>query len=519
MTRRPANARWILRAVTGAGVALLAGCASLQGDRPAATPTQPAEVRVPANLAHGTADWPASDWWQRFDDPQLDGLIERGLRDAPSMRAVAARSREAAEGVDKVRALTGLTSVGIAALNRQWSKATGDVLDVPLDINLPFLGNLSAPVTSTTSVAGVVGMYRLDLWGGERAAVDAALGARAAQRAEAAAARLALSAAIAQTYFGLQTANARVALLERMLAIQRESVAAGRARKVRGLVTDTAIAVPRTQAILTEQLLAAAQAQATATSAALHALVGARADEGFRVAPAAAGTAAVALPKDLPFDLLARRPDLVALRVAVEASYNQIAIAKAAFYPQFNLLGFIGAGHIDLRDLELTRRQFNLVPGVTLPIFNLGLLRANLRSAREGSNALVEQYNQAVLNAVRDVTTAASGLAAADRQEQLQVAKIAQARIGKDDADARARRGLVSRVHAAAAGLPALQEELLLADARGAARIAAVTLIAALGGGYDNAATGAAAGSRDASSPGPSNPGTPTPAAAASGPP
>ena len=70
--------------------------------------------------------------------------------------------------------------------------------------------------------------------------------------------------------------------------------------------------------------------------------------------------------------------------------------AKAAFYPSFDIKAFFGFDALHLGDLlDKSSHQFNLIPGVTLPLFDGGRLNANLRTARTASNTLVEQYNQA----------------------------------------------------------------------------------------------------------------------------
>lgn len=490
MTRACHSAAWRIPGSAALCMALLAGCAQLQDDPGArATATTAEQVHGPQGLALPAGAWPTDTWWTRYGDPALDALITQALDDAPGMRAVAARTRQASDGVARVRALTGLKTLGVAELNRQWSKTTGDVDGISLDTTIPGIPALSTPVTSTSGAAGIIGLYRFDLWGAEKAAVDAALGAKQAQQAEAAAARLALSGAIAQAWFQRQTTRRKIALLEQIRTIQDDAVAGAAARKARGLVTDTALVPSRQQVLASEQLLVAARAGLQAANATLRALAGLPADAPL-AAPVASGLPHVTatLPADLPYQLLSRRPDLVALQAGIRTGYDQVAIAKAAFYPQFNLMAFLGVGTLHLRDLHLTRRQFNLIPGVTLPIFNLGALRAGLRSARNTSDALVEQYNQAVLNAVRDVTIAASALQAAGAQQRIEHEKVAQLRIPAADAAARHARGLASKVQADSARLPALQEELLLVDAQGSTIAADITLTAALGGGYQRAA-------------------------------
>ncbi len=86
------------------------------------------------------------------------------------------------------------------------------------------------------------------------------------------------------------------------------------------------------------------------------------------------------LPPSLSFELLARRPDLQALRGYVTASLSQVDAAKAAFYPHFDIKAFWGYNALSVGDLfKSSFQQINLLPGLYLPIFDGGRLNANLQ--------------------------------------------------------------------------------------------------------------------------------------------
>lgn len=149
----------------------------------------------------------------------------------------------------------------------------------------------------------------------------------------------------------------------------------------------------------------------------------------------------------------------------------------------------MGLTHLVLPHLlRSTAGQFALLPGITLPIFDGGLLNANLLQARSGSNVLVERYNQAVLDAVRDVAVAANTVQGLQRQDELGRDKRDAIGLQVADAGAREDRGLVARVDARAARLPLLQEGVQLVGLQGRGLAAEVALVRALGGGFDPAA-------------------------------
>src|SRR6185312_11209988 len=112
----------------------------------------------------------------------------------------------------------------------------------------------------------------------------------------------------------------------------------------------------------------------------------------------------VAMSQTIPADLLGRRADIAAARWRVEASLRDVDSAKARFYPNINLAAFAGFNSLGFGKLfQSGSEQWNVGPALTLPIFEGGRLRANLRGKTADEDAAVESYNAAVINAVRDV--------------------------------------------------------------------------------------------------------------------
>ena len=150
-----------------------------------------------------------------------------------------------------------------------------------------------------------------------------------------------------------------------------------------------------------------------------------------------------------------------------------------------SIKAFFGFDALHIGDLlDKSSRQFNLIPGLSLPLFDGGRLNANLRTARTASNTLIEQYNQAVLNAVRDVAVAGNRLQGVQQQKQLQAARLDATQVGERDAAARYRQGLVSQVTALEAQLPVLSQRAELVEVHGRQMAGEIALIKALGGSY-----------------------------------
>jgi multidrug efflux system outer membrane protein len=475
--------RWLLIAVPAV---TLAACAWMQDDTPQKPLINPAKARLANDIHLAGTGWPAAQWWTRYDDPQLNRLIERALDNSPTIRIARARIAQARANVELARANERPAVIGAAGASRQWVHSNGNIGPVSITTPIPGLPGVGSAHGGTLAAAGAIGSYSLDVWGLESSVLNAAAGARNAALAKTAATELELATGIAQTYFGMQAAMRKRALLKKIRAILADSVAGMKARKARGLVTQTDVDKATRQLIEIKQSFSAANMQVIDLREALRALIGAGADDFPAIHPVALPKPEPRLPKTLSYSLLSHRPDLVAMLWAVQASINQVAAAKAAFYPSFNIKAFLGFSHINLDDIvNINSRQFSLLPGLTLPLFDGGRLNANLHKTRASSNELIEQYNQAVLNAVRDVAVAATNMQGLAEQTRLEVKKRNQIKQSIENANAHRERGLISRLGANQARIPLLKEDIQLAGTRGQSLGAEITLIKALGGGYD----------------------------------
>jgi len=233
------------------------------------------------------------------------------------------------------------------------------------------------------------------------------------------------------------------------------------------------------------RLLAANEAAVKQAKERLRELCGLGPQELPALAPRPLASPGADLPPQLGFELLARRPDLQALQASVRASMSQIDAAKAAFYPSFDIKAFLGYDALHLEDLlKQSSRQLNLVPGLSLPIFDSGRLNANLAGVRAQNQVLMAQYNELVLRCVREVADVSVQIDGLRQQQQAQADKLAALSRQVDAADAQQRQGLIDKTSADDARLPWLQEQGRAVALQTAQWRAHVSLVAALGGGY-----------------------------------
>jgi multidrug efflux system outer membrane protein len=337
----------------------------------------------------------------------------------------------------------------------------------------------------TSGLVGLGASLDVDIWGKQRAQIAASLGVSNARLAETSAVELEISTDVAQLYYGIQTTYQLIDLLNESHEVAVFAVLAHEARAQRGLEARTLLEEARAQQLAIERQIVSAQTQIKQLRESMRALVGAGPDSLPAIKPVALPHSQAALPATLSYELLARRPDLQAIRWYVEASFDQIDAAKAAFYPSFDIKAFFGFDALHLKDLFThASQQINLIPGLHLPIFDGGRLNANLSGAREASNLLIEQYNQAVLDAVRDVAQTGSRLQALDAETALQKQRIESVAFARDSTEASYRRGLTSRLAALEARQPVIAEQISLLTLDGRMLSQEIALTKALGGGY-----------------------------------
>lgn len=465
----------------------LSGCALMHESGESIPQIQPEQIRLAddirlADSIHLAQDgWPSARWWTAYGDKQLDALIDQALENSPTIEIARIKVEQSRSQVELIQSGRRLQALAIAAVD-QMRVSEGGLLG-PYATNISLLGTTGPWYTG--GIVGVAGDYRFDIWGKQRQQVNAAIGVENAQLAEQAAVELEISTDVAQLFYGIQTTLQTLELLRQARDILAEAVVGHAARASRGLEPETLTEEARAQELAIEREVTAAETMLRQQREALRALVGARADDLPDIVKAPIPALQNGLPETLSYELLSRRPDLQAMRWYVQASMAQIDAAKAAFYPSFDIKVFYGLTSLHLDDLfRFSNTQFNLIPGVTLPIFDGGRLNANLKTATAASNIAIAQYNQAVLNAVRDVATAGNRLQGLDEEERLQSKKVQAVTFAQKSAEAHYRQGLATKITALEARLPVNAEEIALWDIRGQLISHSIALIKALGGGY-----------------------------------
>ncbi|WP_233201057.1 efflux transporter outer membrane subunit [Chromobacterium alticapitis] len=446
--------------------AVISGCASFGPD---VTPDQALSAEQ-LKLAMPGKQSVAADWWRQLNDPALEKLLEATLKDSPSLKLAAARLRQAR------------AAVGIAeSKDGPQLDATANMVQLNTDQLQPLLRKDRVDAYT----AALVGSWEFDFWGKNHAAIGAALGQQQAIAYEGQQTRLLLTQAVIAQYTQLQRNQAQAKLIEQRLAIAQSRHALTQARVNAGLLPGDN---QRGNEISTERL----EQQQSALSADIernrHALA-ALSGQGPQ-AEAGLNAAALALPPAPALDrldanLLGRRPDIAAQRARVESMDQSVKEARAEFYPNVKLTAFAGQSSLEMDQLWKSGSSlWGFMPAISLPLFHSGQLQSNLARQQAGYDMAVQQYNQTVLDALRDAADAVSGWQNSQRQLKQAERALDSSRKANDAMAARLRAGLVNKLSLLDAQDAVLGQQSAFIDATAASRLAWTSLNTALGGGF-----------------------------------
>lgn len=457
-----------------AALALLAGCATPPPIDPAALPA------VPAHFKSGDGRWtvaapaesqPRGEWWKAFSDPVLDDLVARADRGNNSIRVAAARLMQA-------RAFVRSTEADRAPqvhLNGNATRLRGIVSDT------------AGPARSVYG-AGASLAYEVDLSGRLARAVDAAALDAQASAGLLQSARLLVQAEVAQTYLTLRALDVERALVRSTVETYRETLLLTQRRYRAGDVAELDVSRAQAEVASTESEAIALDRRRAELEHALALLLGEPAPD-FDLASTEWTTALPIIPAGVPATVLTRRPDVAAAQSAMLAAQARVGVAQAAWFPSIALTGTGGYASTDLGDLfTWPARAWGIGALFALPLLDGGRREAGVQNARGGLDAAIATYREQVLSAFRDVEDQLSALEHLARQSEAQGRAVAAASRATKLSNVRYRNGLVSQLELLDAQRSELRNRRDALHVRAAQFQAAVGLVRALGGGWDERA-------------------------------
>ncbi len=475
---------WAYLAVCAAALLLDACTVGPDYHRPEiAAPPAFSEAATTAHVAITPAEEDISTWWTAFNDPVLNDLMRRALADNPDLQIAASRVREARAG-ERVSAAAGLPTINgtgnALTFNSNRKGASGAAGAPGIGLDIPSHTNLYA--------VGFDASWEVDVFGGVRRSVEAARANTEAAEWSRRDGQVSLLAEIANDYLTLRALQARIAIGQAELQRQKDIFGLIHDRRVNGFVTNLDVNQQSGEVDTAAAQIPELTAEAAAQAHALAVLVGQPPEtlrDDLRPVETALPAPPPVLAVGLPSDLLRRRPDIREAERRVAAANATIGTHVADLYPKLNLLGLASFASNSVDGLVASDNLQSIAAGlVTVPIFNAGKTRAQIREAREEEAQALLTYRKTILGSFRDVEDALARYKAEDDRR----AALAQAVKASADSLAIAvdeyRAGTVTFINVLNAENALLQsrDQLTQSDAQTLTDL--VSLYKTLGGGW-----------------------------------
>jgi NodT family efflux transporter outer membrane factor (OMF) lipoprotein len=413
------------------------------------------------------------NWWEMFQDLQLNALEEQVNVSNQNLKAAEAQYTQARALVRYYRAdyfptLSGGASASRNKIseNRPPSLATNGA--TYNDFQIPF--ELS---------------YEVDVWGRVRRNVESYRDQAQASAADLAAVNLSMHAQLALDYFQARTLDAEEQLLNSTVTQYQQALELIESRFAGGLASDLEVQQAKTQLETTRaQAIDVAVARAQYEHA-VAVLIG-KPPANFSLAPLPLTTPPPSIPLGLPSELLERRPDIAAAERRIAAANAQIGVAKAAYYPTISL-GATGGFESGALGTLLTGPSalWSVGGSAIAPIFDAGRRRANVDQALAAYDQNVANYRETVLTGFQQVEDNLAALRILEHEAQVQEAAVVAAQKYLELANTRYKGGVTSYLEVTTAQSAALSDEVTAVNILGRRMVDAVTLVQALGGGWN----------------------------------
>ena len=434
---------------------------------------QKPEMQVPTAYKEQQGVWkPASPktadagpWWSIYNDPVLDGLMKQVSISNQNLKAAEAAYREAHALADAARA--GLfPTVGVD------TSATRSASGSPSKAANRFALSASAS-------------WEPDIWGNIRRNMESAEASAQASAADLAAARLSAQADLATDYFDLRVQDEQKRLLDETTEGYQDSLKITQNQYKAGIVAKADVMQAETQL---------KSAQANAINLGIHraqlehaiAVLTGKAPAEFSIEATKADAVIPDVPIEMPSLLLERRPDIAAAERQVAADNAQIGVAIGAFFPDITLSASYGFASAALSTLlKSASNVWSVGPALALTLFDGGARSAQVDVARARYDQSVATYRQTVLTSFQDVEDQLASSRILAQQATAENETVKSAEEAEKLTRNQYKAGIVPYTTVVVAEAASLSNQQSALNIRRDRLLASVSLIRALGGGWD----------------------------------
>lgn len=438
-------------------------------------------VLMPSKWKNGSSSVadlpPPNEWWRLFNSGELNELVSQALANNQDLKGALARAETA-------RILVGVQEADwFPQLNMKNAMTYERLSLTSFGANLP--AGIPLPGIHRRRFQNLLELgWELDLWGRVRRGVEGAKANQLAVEETLAAQRLSIAAEVARLYFLTRSLDRQIQVVNETIGSRQEAQGLQESRFKGGLANEMDVSRAKTEVELARNDLASLERQRGNAENALAVITG-QLPSTFRLSRSGKLPGMPRLPGGIPSTLLQRRPDIRAAEQRMREANAKIGVAKASFFPTFQIGGSGGLESIGAAQFYDARsRVLSIGPSMTLPIFQGGRLKANYKASKSQFEETLAAYQQSILTALKEVEDSMVDVKAYGRQQSALNAAIGAAGETERLADLRYQKGLASYFEVVEGNRTVLSAKLLAAQVEGQRLIAAVAMLKALGGGW-----------------------------------
>ncbi len=418
------------------------------------------------------------DWWALYGDAELNALVGRLNVSNQNLAAAEAQYRQARALVRGARSQLFPIVGASGGVSRGGQGSSGNS-------SSQYIGSSSG--VSESYEIGLDASWELDIWGRLRRNLEANRANMQASAADLAAVRLSLQSELVQTYLQLRVMDEQQRLLDQTVEAFARSLRLTENQYEAGIVPKSDVSQALTQLKSTQAQAIDLRWQRAQMEHAIAVLVGVPPSE-LSIAERRNIPRLPEIPLALPSQLLERRPDIASAERQVIAANAQIGVAEAAWYPDLTLSASGGYRNSSFSDLvSVPNRFWSLGPQMALTLLDFGARRAELEQVEASYDQTVANYRQTVLDSFREVEDSLVQLRVLAEEAVVQREALEAAQESLRLIENQYRAGTVDFLSVATVQSTALNNERTNLALLGDRLAASVQLIAALGGGWDEA--------------------------------
>jgi multidrug efflux system outer membrane protein len=432
-------------------------------DTPAAWRFEEKEVRDLANTA----------WWEQFNDPMLNGLVETALKENKDLRIATARVEEFFGRYFSVRGDQYPLAGGGASASRERVTENG-----------PSPIPAGSDSTFNFYQAFLSGSWEIDFWGKYRRATEAARAELISTEEGRRTVVLTLVSAVAAAYVEIRALDKQLEITRRTAQTRKQTQDLFQLRFDKGIISEIDVSQAESEyqdalARLPEIELAIARAEN-----ALSVLLG-RNPGSIPRGLTIDELILPQIPSGLPSDLLQRRPDIRAAEQSLVAANARIGVAKSLYFPTISLTAAFGTASTDLSDLFTgPSKAWSFGVPLTVPIFTAGRIGGEVKGAEASQQQALYSYLQAVQNAFREVDDALVDRAKSHQRLQALTRQVNALKNYVRLALMRYNEGVTSYLEVLDAERSLFNAELALTESQNAVFRSSINIYKSMGGGW-----------------------------------